>query len=36
MSISDIPYLIIGLIAYGWPVLLVTFLIWFAARCFAR
>lgn len=32
MSVSDIPYLIIGLLAYVWPVLLVMFIIWWAKR----
>lgn len=31
---SDLGFAIIGLMAYGWPVLLAMFMIWWAARCF--
>jgi hypothetical protein len=27
-------YFLIGLIAYGWPVLLAMFMVWWAAWCF--
>jgi hypothetical protein len=33
---SDIAFALIGILLYGWPVLLVMFMIWWAARCFAR
>jgi hypothetical protein len=34
MSLADTPDLIIGLVAYAWPIPLAMFMIWWVARCF--